>query len=112
MQRKASLETNSKAEISKSFPENTKNELDLILNKNENPEIKEALEQKVFETPVARPWSLIKATMFSAFEYNGEFADILKEVKKSLKRKFREVLSDSCNLIFLKKLNSEKIFNF
>lgn len=79
------------------MPVSIKGETDVILNKNESSEIKDALAEKLIESPVARPWRIIKGTIFSLFEYNGEFSDIIKEVKKSLRRKLREALSDSSN---------------
>jgi phosphotransferase system IIB component len=79
------------------FEDKMYNKFKIILNKNESSEIKDALAEKLIESPVARPWRIIKATIFSLFEYNGEFSDIIKEVKKSLRRKLREALSDSSN---------------
>lgn len=87
--RKISFETNSKPELVMSFPETTKAEIDTIINK-ETPEAKDLLFNKLQESPAAKPWRLIKASMFSVYEHNGKFNNIIKEVKKSLRNKFKK----------------------
>ena len=94
-QRIISVDSYSKPELIKSFPEFINNEVDIIVKKEDKEEVKETTSQKVFESPVSRTWRLIKATMFSQFEYNGEFTDIIKEIKKSLRQKFKKVISES-----------------
>jgi len=53
------------------------------------------------ETPVPKPWRLIKSSLFSLFEYNGEYSDIFKEVKKSLRKQYKEAFADPSNFIFI-----------
>jgi hypothetical protein len=100
MQRRISVDSYSKPELVKSFPEFINDEVDEIIKKEDKEAVKETLPQKVFESPVSRTWRLIKATMFSQFEYNGEFTDIIKEIKKSLRQKFKKVISESCKFIY------------
>jgi len=91
IQRKTSLELNSKPEIIQNLPESLKNEKDEILNKCESPELKDDLTKMENESIGLKPSRLIKATMFSIFDYNGESTDITREIKKSLRRKFKDI---------------------
>jgi hypothetical protein len=52
------------------------------------------------ETPIYRDWKIIKSSLFSLFEYNGEYSDIIKQVKKSLRKQYKDLFSEIGNLIF------------
>lgn len=71
------------------------------------------IKHNIIESPIAKPWRIIKATLFSLIEYNGEYSDVISEIKKSLRKKFKTNFGEISKKItsFIQfKINRHKLF--
>lgn len=94
-------ETNNNKEILKEPNSQYPNQL--AKSQNENNVLKGMLHDNQNYNPLIllkRPWRMIKSSIYSLYDYNGEYTDVIKEIKMRLQNSISKYLIHHENSIY------------